>query len=258
MVRSKMHASYWDVVEEPEYEGDEQGVSFSPQSSLSYTYLFPSVSVADNLLSLHPPYPRRLHAWQLFKEYVHPMATILHISSIESQILSAMASPQAASSRGWEALMFAVYYGAATSLSADDCLEDFEMRRRLWWNLCILDTPASEDHSCNPAILEMSNFDASPPQNLNDSDMTPEMIDYPPETDLMTEISFTIARVCLSRLWRIMVDTRRPTSTGGDSFASMTMMEKEAWMTQEQHTLERRFIHSISTSDPLHWVSSLP
>lgn len=27
-----------------------------------------------------------------------------------------------------------------------------EMRRRLWWNICILDTPASEDHSCSSGL----------------------------------------------------------------------------------------------------------
>lgn len=29
---------------------------------------------------------------------------------------------------------------------------DAEMRRRLWWSICILDTPASEDHSCSAGL----------------------------------------------------------------------------------------------------------
>lgn len=38
--------------------------------------------------------------------------------------------------------------GSALGLSPFDA----EMRRRLWWGICVLDTPASEDHSCSPGL----------------------------------------------------------------------------------------------------------
>lgn len=31
---------------------------------------------------------------------------------------------------------------------------EVEMRRRLWWQVCILDTRSSEDHGCDPTIVE--------------------------------------------------------------------------------------------------------
>lgn len=31
---------------------------------------------------------------------------------------------------------------------------EIEMRRRLWWQVCILDARASEDHGCDPTIVE--------------------------------------------------------------------------------------------------------
>jgi hypothetical protein len=31
---------------------------------------------------------------------------------------------------------------------------EVEMRRRLWWQVCILDARASEDHGCDPTIIE--------------------------------------------------------------------------------------------------------
>jgi hypothetical protein len=36
---------------------------------------------------------------------------------------------------------------------------EIEMRRRLWWQVCILDARASEDHGCDPTIVE-AQFDS--------------------------------------------------------------------------------------------------
>lgn len=36
---------------------------------------------------------------------------------------------------------------------------EIEMRRRLWWQVCVLDARASEDHGCDPSIVE-AQFDA--------------------------------------------------------------------------------------------------
>jgi hypothetical protein len=36
---------------------------------------------------------------------------------------------------------------------------EIEMRRRLWWQVCILDARASEDHGCDPTIIE-AQFDS--------------------------------------------------------------------------------------------------
>jgi hypothetical protein len=36
---------------------------------------------------------------------------------------------------------------------------EIEMRRRLWWQVCILDARSSEDHGCDPTIFE-AHFDS--------------------------------------------------------------------------------------------------
>lgn len=38
--------------------------------------------------------------------------------------------------------------GSCLKLSKFDC----EMRRRLWWHICLLDTASSEDHACSPTM----------------------------------------------------------------------------------------------------------
>jgi hypothetical protein len=55
---------------------------------------------------------------------------------------------------------------------------DIEMRRRLWWQICILDSRASEDHGCDPTITEQS-FDTQMPLNVDDIDLCPSMASFP-------------------------------------------------------------------------------
>ncbi|KAH8753301.1 hypothetical protein F5883DRAFT_380150, partial [Diaporthe sp. PMI_573] len=73
--------------------------------------------------------------------------------------------------------------GSALGLSPFDA----EIRRRLWWGICILDTPASEDHSCSPGLSS----DSRPPLNVNDADLHPGMTEYSTESLGMTDMSFT-------------------------------------------------------------------
>ena len=68
--------------------------------------------------------------WRVYKERVDPLVKVLHIPSIEPTVLTA-ASHLANLSKGFEALLFAVYYGAATSMSAEDCLSKLGEERNV-------------------------------------------------------------------------------------------------------------------------------
>ena len=216
-----------------ESECDEDAPTSPIESStLQYALIFNSCAQQTAADSPHPPHSHRLKAWEIFKENVHPVATILHIPSVEPMVLQAFENPLHLSPPV-EALLFVIYFGAINSLTPDDCelqfgsqqtpllskfrrgadsalarsrlmdtddmltLQTFvvylvvlrprdptyswnttglavrlaqslgihrdgsalglspfdaEMRRRLWWGICILDTPASEDHSCSPGL----------------------------------------------------------------------------------------------------------
>jgi len=187
------------------------------------------------MLSLHPPAERARHFWEIYKENVDPLVKVLHIPTIEPMLLDAFTHPENVP-KGLECLMFAIYYGAVTSILNPECKEQWgedrssllhkyrfgleqalaranflycdemiilqafvvflillrrnddarkiwtltglvvriaqtlgihrdgshfdlapfaiEMRRRLWWQVCILDARASEDHGCDPTIIE--------------------------------------------------------------------------------------------------------
>lgn len=219
------------VISEDDSEFDEQ-TSSSRSELLQYSLISTGGTQETDTYSLHPPRNQRLEAWQLYNTNVHPVATVLHIPSVEPAVLEAMHNPQNLTAP-LEALLFVIYVGAVNSLSDDECEARFgsaqsdllakfrrgadaafaraklmvtddmltlqafvvylitlrcrdptyswsmtglavrlaqslgmhrdgstfnlppfeaEMRRRLWWNICILDTPASEDYSCSSGL----------------------------------------------------------------------------------------------------------
>ena len=78
-----------------------------------------------------------------------------------------------------------------------------EMRRRLWWHICILDTRAAEDHGADPSFTEAF-YDARMPLNINDDDISPETKETPKERQGTTEMTFCLIRFELSAASRRM------------------------------------------------------
>lgn len=185
--------------------------------------------------ALHPPEHQARQFWNIYKENVEPLVKVLHVPTFEPTILNAAANIEKVS-KGLEAWLFVIYYGAVTSISPAECrnkwgeerstlltrfrfgLEqalaranflycdeililqafvvylivlrcnddarkiwtltglvvriaqtlgihrdgthfdlppfEIEMRRRLWWQVCILDARSAEDQGCDPSIHE--------------------------------------------------------------------------------------------------------
>ncbi|KAK1690552.1 fungal-specific transcription factor domain-containing protein [Colletotrichum godetiae] len=323
------------VISEDDSEFEEQTPS-SRSGLLQYSLISTSGTHETDTRSLHPPLNQRLEAWQLYNTNVHPVATVLHIPSVEPIVLEAMHNPQNLSAP-LEALLFVIYVGAVNSLSDDECEARFgsaqsdllaqfrrgadaafvrarlmvtddmltiqafvvylialrcrdptyswsmtglavrlaqslgmhrdgttfglppfeaEMRRRLWWSICILDTPASEDYSCSSGLLELSSFDSRPPMNLNDADLYPDMTEYPSESKRITTMSFTAARCWASDIWRTIIDTRRVDSTTGLNFISMTIADKEAWVERQRENIAGKISESQPSHGSLHCLTT--
>ena len=66
---------------------------------------------------------------------------------------------------------------------------EVEMRRKVWWTLCMLDLRASEDQGTDLTITSGS-FDTKLPLNINDVDINPESEQMPTERDGLTDMSY--------------------------------------------------------------------
>ncbi|MCJ1458137.1 hypothetical protein MMC28_008508 [Mycoblastus sanguinarius] len=130
-----------------------------------------------------------------------------------------------------------------------------EMRRRLWWQICTLDVRASEDHGCDPSIIEQS-FDTKFPLNINDRDITPSMKEAPPEHEGATEMTFDLIRYSVSTTVRRL--SYAPPGPGPCRVrnAGLSLEDKEHMIEDLHQYLEKKYLRHCDTTVPLHWVAA--
>ena len=79
-----------------------------------------------------------------------------------------------------------------------------EMRLRLWWVLCLLDSRASEDHGYKPSAL--SHPALRYPLNVNDVDIHPDQTEPPQESDSWTDMTFFLTQLqTISLLRKVLI-----------------------------------------------------
>lgn len=78
-----------------------------------------------------------------------------------------------------------------------------EIRRRMWWNICILDCQADESQLQDYLVNEHM-FSTQPPTNLNDADIWPEMATPANARTGATEMSVNLERCEIWQLGRMM------------------------------------------------------
>ena len=133
---------------------------------------------------------------------------------------------------------------------------EVEMRRRLWWQVCILDTRASEDHGCDPTIVEQA-FDTKMPLNINDVDIAPDTKEFPPERQGCTDMSFCLIRFEVANTFRrINYIPPGPPRACNEFFSNVTLQDKEKWITECHQRLEDRYLKHCDMTQPLFWVTA--
>ncbi|KAI1623643.1 hypothetical protein EDD37DRAFT_431584 [Exophiala viscosa] len=118
-----------------------------------------------------------------------------------------------------------------------------EMRRRLWWQLLLIDHRVAEISGCPPPSYSWS---TNPPLNVNDSDLFEGMRDGPVESERSTEMIFVSLRCQIfeftGKLQAILDSPTRTKDKAIDAF--------------ERH-LESQYLQHCDSSAPVHSFSSL-
>ncbi|KAH9860864.1 hypothetical protein IAQ61_010598 [Plenodomus lingam] len=132
---------------------------------------------------------------------------------------------------------------------------EIEMRRRLWWQICILDVRSSEDHGCDATIVEAS-FDTKMPLNVNDSDLHPGMTEFPEERQGYTDMTFCLLRFEVANIFRRIHYVPPGPAVCTEYFAGLSMAEKEKWITDCHQAMEKKYLQHCDMSIPLCWVTA--
>ncbi|KAK2768390.1 hypothetical protein FQN54_000245 [Arachnomyces sp. PD_36] len=129
-----------------------------------------------------------------------------------------------------------------------------EMRRRLWWHICILDIRTAEDHGTDPSIHEAF-YDTRLPLNINDDDINPESKELPEDRIGCTEMTFFLIRcevtIAVRRLHYLPPNEQAPSN-----LESISVDEREGLVESLNSRLEERYLKYCDMSVPIFWVSA--
>jgi hypothetical protein len=130
-----------------------------------------------------------------------------------------------------------------------------EMRRRLWWHICLMDVRSSEDHGTDPLIHD-NMYDTRLPLNVNDDDIYPEMTETPTEREGCTDVTFCLVRceiTCALRRANYSCPGSRAFKMMGAG-PSIDRCEKMIQMISNR--VEERYIKHCDMNIPIHWASA--
>ncbi|KAL9589931.1 MAG: hypothetical protein Q9203_001250 [Teloschistes exilis] len=161
----------------------------------------------------------------------------------------------------WTLTSLAIRIAHALNLHRDDAstsLSPFEteMRRRLWWQIIILDGRAAEDRGADPMISELS-YSTLMPSNVNDEDLDPEN-----PRPIVCREGYTEMTFCLM-CYEVAVTIRQlnyvpPGLAGGSAADALpTREEKEILVAECHRRLESKYLRYCDTSMPLSWATSM-
>lgn len=128
-----------------------------------------------------------------------------------------------------------------------------EMRRRLWWQIYILDVRVAEDCGVDPRILE-SWFTTRPPTNVNDASLEFEMRDAPSNALGRTEMFFSLVRLKISNFARHVVFSDQFCSD--NCYPVLSVPEKCKAIDDFREKMESQYLSLCDANIPLDFLTA--
>ncbi len=123
---------------------------------------------------------------------------------------------------------------------------EIEMRRRLWWQICYIDS-RSDGVQVSEYKISEAMFDTERPANTNDADLDPGMSKAPIITDRWTDMTVFLIRC---EVWRL---SRRLQSVIAASSASTSGTDERLELfRQSQAKIEDTYLKHLNPNEPLH------
>lgn len=125
---------------------------------------------------------------------------------------------------------------------------EIEMRRRLFWALCILDLRSAEDQGTDLSILERT-YDTELPLNINDSDISEDTTELPQARQGATDMTFSLLRyeICAQarRLYVVSSAFSQPNCARD---AAISLEERESMVKAIYENIEEKYFKDASTT----------
>ncbi len=130
------------------------------------------------------------------------------------------------------------------------------MRRRLFWQVAILDLRSAEDQGTDLTLVDRA-FDTQLPLNINDSDISPESRELPRPRIGPTDMTFSLIRYEICSLARRLHTASSAMANGCPNDASRTLEERETMLAETYHRVEHTYLKDTTIEDnPIYWVAA--
>lgn len=134
---------------------------------------------------------------------------------------------------------------------------EIEMRRRLWWAICVLDLRSAEDQGTELTINDTA-CDTQLPLNINDSDIDPDSQIYPRAREGPTDLTFCLIRYEICNLARRLHSMTTAMSASCQRDLSTTVEQREAMLAEVYQRVETKYLRNVATveENPMFWVAA--
>lgn len=132
-----------------------------------------------------------------------------------------------------------------------------EMRRRLWWNIRVIDARASEDSGYD-SVVRPETANTKMPLNVDDVDLTPDMKTLPAARTGCTDMVFSIVRfeatLAFERLQIIPMGSNGPC---GKIHVAKALATKAQSIMEYQDRLQQLVFAEADPSNPFYWYTAI-
>lgn len=125
---------------------------------------------------------------------------------------------------------------------------EVEIRRRVWWAVCLLDLRASEDQGTDLTTTSCA-FDTKLPLNINDTDIDAHTIQTPSERQSVTDMTFTVVSFEICDVMRRLITPA--VGEGSSGVEVQRRLLNEIYETLDRHYLQ----YSTETENITSWVA---
>lgn len=153
----------------------------------------------------------------------------------------------------WMMTGLAIRMGQALGLHRDGAHFDhltpyeIEMRRRLWYSLCMLDMRASEDQGMEYTIA-LGSFDTKLPLSINDTDIDPQTTQIPTEREGITDMTFPLISCQISNIAKQMMALSSKSGTP-------VVEEQNRLLNEMYQVLDRSYLQfTVESGNIVYWV----
>lgn len=133
---------------------------------------------------------------------------------------------------------------------------EIEMRRRVFWALCILDLRSAEDQGTDLTIVSQT-YDTEFPLNINDSDISEESTELPQPREGATDLTFSLTRYEICALARRLHTMSSALAVSCPRDAASSLEERESMLRSIYESVESKYFkESVSSRNPILWTAA--